>query len=149
MGYDFQPGESIPLSYNSYQAVFPTPPRFPAIRPAPTVECGSLFCPWFDSYRGPPIRTLVAYSSIGPNVPRRNGAPHTRIMMQRFLLQCQSIESSKAVKPILRAQRLSGILSNRIARLPYKPRWKFAEFWRQCRWRLKWDTVAKSVFRAL
>jgi hypothetical protein len=27
MGYDFQPGESIPLSYNSYQAVFPTPPR--------------------------------------------------------------------------------------------------------------------------
>ena len=24
MGYDFQPGESIPLSYNSYQAVFPT-----------------------------------------------------------------------------------------------------------------------------
>jgi hypothetical protein len=27
MGYDFQPGESIPLSYNSYQAVFPTLPR--------------------------------------------------------------------------------------------------------------------------
>jgi hypothetical protein len=24
MGYNFQPGESIPLSYNSYQAVFPT-----------------------------------------------------------------------------------------------------------------------------
>jgi hypothetical protein len=27
MAYDFQPGEGIPLSYNSYQAVFPTPPR--------------------------------------------------------------------------------------------------------------------------
>jgi hypothetical protein len=26
MGYGFQPGESIPLSYISYQAIFPTPP---------------------------------------------------------------------------------------------------------------------------
>jgi hypothetical protein len=26
MGYGFQPAESIPLSYISYQAVFPTPP---------------------------------------------------------------------------------------------------------------------------
>jgi hypothetical protein len=28
------------------------PRRFPAMRPAPTVECGSLFWPWFDSHRG-------------------------------------------------------------------------------------------------
>jgi hypothetical protein len=26
MGRDFQPGESIPLTYNSYQAGLPTPP---------------------------------------------------------------------------------------------------------------------------
>ena len=27
MGYDFQPAESVPLSYNSYGATFPTPPQ--------------------------------------------------------------------------------------------------------------------------
>ena len=112
MGYDFQPAESIPLSYNSYQAVFPTPPcrsrQCARLQQSSVVPC---FVRGSIPIAAPPIRTLVAYSSIGPNVPRRNGAPYTRIMMQRFLLQCQSIELSKAVKPILRAQRLSGILS--------------------------------------
>ena len=52
MSYDFQPGENSSLSYNSYQAIFPTPLGHPRqYDPLRLIKCGSCFCPWFDSHR--------------------------------------------------------------------------------------------------
>jgi len=66
MGYDFQPGESIPLSYNSYQVVFPTPPR--RSRQCARLEQSSMV----------PVFSLVRFPiAAGPAAPIRERSLHT------------------------------------------------------------------------
>jgi ubiquinone/menaquinone biosynthesis C-methylase UbiE len=63
MGYDFQPGESSSLTYNSYQAVFPTP------------SCLSRQCARFQQRVWLPVLAAVRFPSQ-PILPRRS--PLTR-----------------------------------------------------------------------
>jgi hypothetical protein len=49
MGYGFQPADSIPLSYNSYQAVFPTPNG--VLGYVNRGDAGSTTGVWFSDFR--------------------------------------------------------------------------------------------------
>ena len=59
ISYDSQPAENLPLNYNSFQRVFPTPRAmsFSAISSARTVKCGTHIRRGFDSPSRPSSRS--------------------------------------------------------------------------------------------
>jgi hypothetical protein len=81
ISYDSQPAENLPLNYNSFQRVFPTPRAmsFSAISSARTVKCGTHIRRGFDS---PTAAVQPLRSESIPHTGEVVGsptAPHHRI----------------------------------------------------------------------